>query len=218
MSDVPQSRDVGDIIRQHFQSGEFLSAFEAIYANAQNGGRVPWDDHAPNALLVEWLQREKRIGQGAPALVIGCGLGDDAEYLAAQGYDVTAFDISATAIQMCRERFPDSAVHYEVADLFALPDEWTNRFAFVLECRTIQALPWQMSRDAMTAIARCVKPEGELLVLCFGRQPDAERKGIPWPLSKSELAFFQTLGMKEISFEETDRGRTTFRVLYRKEG
>jgi len=216
MSDSSQPRHVGDIIRQHFQSGEFLSAFEAIYANARNGGLVPWDDHAPNPFLIEWIQREMRRGDNAPALVIGCGLGDDAEYLAAQGYDVTAFDISATAIQMCRERFPDSPVHYEVADLFALPAGWANRFAFVLECRTIQALPWQMSDDAMTAIAGCVKPEGELLVLCFGRAPEAERKGIPWPLSKSELAFFQTLGLIETSFEEIDRGRKMFRVVYRK--
>jgi SAM-dependent methyltransferase len=216
VSDSPQPRDVGDIIRQHFQSGEFLSAFEAIYANAQHGGRVPWDDQAPNPLLVEWIQREKRAGHHAPALVIGCGLGDDAEFLSSRGYDVTAFDISATAIQMCRERFPDSTVHYEVADLFALPDDWANRFAFVLECRTIQALPWQMSNDAMTAITRCVKPGGELLVLCFGREPDAERKGIPWPLSRSELAYFQTLGLTEIAFEEPDRGRRMFRVLYQK--
>ena len=216
MSDSPQPRDVGDIIRQHFQSGEFLSAFEAIYANAQNGGLVPWDDHAPNPLLIEWMQHEKRQGDKAPALVIGCGLGDDAEYLAAQGYNVTAFDISATAIQMCRERFPDSPVQYEVADLFALPADWADHFAFVLECRTIQALPWQMSHDAMTAIAGCVKPEGELLVLCFGRAPAAERKGIPWPLSKSELVVFQTLSLTEISFEEIDRGRKMFRVVYRK--
>lgn len=216
MSNSPQPRDVGDIIRQHFQSGDFLSAFEEIYANAQLGGRVPWAEHAPNPLLVEWFAHEKQSGQQAPALVIGCGLGDDAEYLAAQGYDVTAFDISATAIQMCRERFPNSPVHYEVADLFALPQDWSNRFALILESRTIQSLPWQMSEKAMTAIANCLKPEGELLVLCFGRKPDAERKGIPWPLSTAELDYFETLGLTEVSFEEIDHGRRMFRVLYRK--
>lgn len=40
----------------------------------------------------------------ARAVVIGCGLGDDAEYLASMGYEVTAFDISPTAIAMCHTR------------------------------------------------------------------------------------------------------------------
>ncbi len=214
MTDIPEPRDVGDILRQHFQSGDFQNAFEAVYANAQNGGLIPWDNRGPNPLLVEWIQREKRVGDKAPALVIGCGLGDDAEYLAARGYAVTAFDVSETAIQMCCERFPDSQVQYRVADLFALPAEWANHFAFVFEARTIQALPWQMSEDAMSAIARCLRPDGDLLVLCFRRAPQEDRKGIPWPLSTDELNFFKTLGLQEMSFEEALLNRPMFRVLY----
>lgn len=216
MSNAP--RNVSDIIRQHFQSGDILNAFEAVYANAQQGGDIPWDHKAPNPLLLEWFHREKQQGQGQPALVIGCGTGDDAEYLASQGYEVTAFDISATAIQLCLERHPQSRVHYEVADLFALPDSWKGQFAFVLESRTIQALPWQMSHDAMTAIAGCVRPGGHLLVLCFARlDPQAERKGIPWPLSTDELAFFETLALTQQSFETITGGeRPLFRVVYQR--
>ena len=68
----------------------------------------------------------------------------------------------------------------------------------------------------MTAIARCVRPGGELLVLCFGRPPGAERKGIPWPLSHTDLTFFETQNLKEMSFEAIERGRLLLRALYQK--
>ncbi len=44
------------------------------------------------------------------AVVIGCGLGADAEYVASLGFDTTSFDISGTAIRLARQRFPGSAV------------------------------------------------------------------------------------------------------------
>ena len=52
----------------------------------------------------------ENLWNGKKALKIGCGLGDDAEYLTETGMEVTAFDISETAIRWCHERFPDSRV------------------------------------------------------------------------------------------------------------
>ena len=43
---------------------------------------------------------------------------DDAEALATQEYQVTAFDISPTAIAWCRERFPNTTVNYWSFDYF----------------------------------------------------------------------------------------------------
>ena len=56
--------------------------------------------------------------------MVACGLGDDAEALAAAGWRVTAFDISPAAIAWCRERFPASPVDYQVQDLSAVPSSW----------------------------------------------------------------------------------------------
>ncbi len=72
---------------------------------------------------------------------IGCGLGDDAEQLSRWGFATTAFDISPTAIQECRARFPKSAVSYVVASRLAMPDEQWDAFHLVFESCTLQALP-----------------------------------------------------------------------------
>lgn len=55
--------------------------------------------------LVHWLV--KNLGEGLSAVVVGCGLGDDAEALAAAGFAVTAFDVSGSAIAWAKERFPN---------------------------------------------------------------------------------------------------------------
>ena len=209
-----------DYIKEAFQTGDYLGWFEKVYADAANAnGAVPWAIKDANPLLTAWVERQRTdITAGAAAIVIGCGLGDDAEYLAAQGYRVTAFDISQSAIDACKRRFSQSSVDYQVADLFKLPDAWAASFNFVFESRTVQSLPWHMAAPAIEAIARLVAPGGSLLVVCHGREPSESKQGIPWPLSREELAHFTAQGLTEKRFEEFEGNpaKRHFRVTYRK--
>jgi hypothetical protein len=68
------------------------------------------------------------------------GAGPGEFFAVGAGRRVAAFDISPSAIAMCKTRYPDSAVDYRVADLFAPPDEWRRGFDLVYECNTIQIL------------------------------------------------------------------------------
>lgn len=73
--------------------------FEALYMEAGNDyAVVPWADLAPNPNLVDWSIAQGLKGAGKTALVVGCGYGDDAEFLAELGFEVVAFDVSPTAI------------------------------------------------------------------------------------------------------------------------
>ena len=57
-----------------------MAWFEELYAQVESSGRsvVPWADLEANPNLVAWLDREQLDGAGKSALVVGCGLGDDA--------------------------------------------------------------------------------------------------------------------------------------------
>ena len=193
--------------------------FETLYAESQGDTTlVPWAKLAPHPYLVEWLEGDRTPGDGRSALVIGCGLGDDAEALNAQGFQVTAFDISPTAIAWCEQRFPNSDVTYLVADLFALDPTWSGKFDFIFECRTIQALPLNVRSNVLAAIAPLVAPGGTLLVVTRLRDTDAEPDGPPWALSDRELHEFSTLGLSEIdrnTFIESDTV-TQVRIEYRR--
>lgn len=210
-------KDVGGMIRAAWDRGEPAGWFERVYENAHEGqGRIPWAKMQPDPQFVAWAERVQLTGDGARALVIGCGLGDDAEALAARGFAVTAFDISPTAIAWCKERFPHSTVDYRVADLFAAPEAWAGDFAFVLENRTVQALPFQLAEQSIRRIAGFVAPGGRLLVLCHGREAHEPARGIPWPLSRTELAHFEAAGLEEAHFEDFIDGLRRFLVVYRR--
>ena len=179
-----------------------LPAFEEIYARAgQDFGAIPWAALAANPALVSWLDQQPSP-PGDHALVIGCGLGDDAEEAARRGYRVTAFDLSPTAIRHCHERFPRSAVDYHVADLFHLPARWNEAFSLVVEIRTLQSLPLPQRADAAAAIAATVRPGGQVFVRCLARDDGEPPVSRPWPVSRGELRRFIKAGLREAEFAD----------------
>jgi 2-polyprenyl-3-methyl-5-hydroxy-6-metoxy-1,4-benzoquinol methylase len=180
--------------------------FERVYAAAEAGEAVvPWDHHEPAPALVSWARACGLNGARRRALVVGCGLGDDAEFLAGLGFSVVAFDISATAIEAARRRWPGSPVAYEQADLFAAPPEWARGFDFVLEDATVQALPESVRPRAIRAIAEFVGPGGALLAIARARRDDEPARELPpFTLLRAELESFGDFGLTVVRLDLAD--------------
>jgi SAM-dependent methyltransferase len=182
--------------------GDPLGWFEDLYSRAgEDTSIIPCADLMPNPNLVDWLNQRGSAASGL-ALKVGSGLGDDAEELARRRYGTTAFDISKSAVARSRARFPNSTVSYVVADLFSAPSEWHLKFSFVLESYTLQVLPPDLRADAIRCISSFVAPGGALLVIARGRESNEPEGEMPWPLTKEELALFQTHGLNETSFDD----------------
>ncbi len=155
--------------------------------------KVPWAEGRPTAALVSWLNAEAagRVRPGSRAIVIGCGLGDDVIELLNRGYDATGFDISPTAIDWARTRFPAHANAFNVGDLLALPSRFRHRFEFIAECCTLQSIVPAAREQAVAAIASLLGPRGVLVTIAHGRDENELLEtvhGPPWPLTRSELA------------------------------
>jgi SAM-dependent methyltransferase len=206
------------LAQQYIADGKPLDWFEVLYANAQGDETlISWADMEPNPNLTVWAEREKLTGAGKRALVVGCGLGDDAEYLARLGFTVTAFDVAPTAIDWCKTRFAGSAVQYQTRDVLKVPESWYGQFDFIFEAYTLQVLPPDLRTQAMDQIVRCLAPEGTLLVIARGREVDDDPGAMPWPLTREELGRFHELGLKEVTFEDyLDDDTRRFRVEYQK--
>ncbi len=209
--------------------GDATGWFDVLYRHADGDlSAIPWADQVANEHLVQWLETKPRAELGRRALVVGCGLGDDAEHLAAIGLDVTAFDISPEAVAWCRRRFPASRVSYQQADLLAppveftlaLPAEVTGAFDFIFEAYTLQSLPVALRQKAMTQLAGFVAPGGTLLVVARGRDDAEPLEQMPWPLSREELAPFTAAGLEIVSFEDYFDSEASpvrrFRVTFRR--
>ncbi len=182
--------------------GEPTAWFEQLYAGAADASAISWADLEANPSMVEWLRREAISGSGRRALVVGCGLGDDAEALARHGFEVVAFDISPTAISWAMRRFPDSDVRYVVADALALPVEWRGGFDLVLEANTLQVLPAKLRPVVAAQISACLRPGGALLAIARGREPDEPEGRMPWPLTRDELSSLFGIELHEERMED----------------
>ena len=205
MSD-PARADFRQLSTEFYDRGDYTGWFEALYDRADgNLDAIPWAaraERAVNPWLVAWLDRRQVRGDNRSCLVVGCGLGDDAEYLARLGFQVTAFDISSTAIAWCQQRFPSTQVHYRVVDLFSPPPEWQHYFDLVIEIYTIQALPAQIRPEAIAKIGAFVAADGNLVVICRGRNPEDPCENLPFPLTQQELTAFELTGLQQIGFED----------------
>jgi SAM-dependent methyltransferase len=177
--------------------------FERLYAAADRGqGAMPWDTGAPHQLLASWVEEREVAGEERRALVVGCGLGRDSEYLAGLGFAVVAFDFSTTAIAAVRRRFPGSPVRYQVADLLDPPAGWRGAFDLVLESLTVQSLPRQLRPAAIARVRELVAPGGTLLVIAAvkGERPDPPEG--PWPLTRAEVRSFAADGLELVRLQD----------------
>jgi SAM-dependent methyltransferase len=193
--------DVRRLSGEAARDGDPTSWFERLYADAAQGHAiVPWDRRAPHPLLVDWVERQPAAS--GLTLVVGSGLGDDAAFLAAHGYRVIAFDISRSAIESARRRFPTSPVDFRIADLLNPPAEWRQHFDLVVETYTTQSLPVRLRPTVVLHVGRFVAPGGKLVVLAVARDVDEAVDGPPWPLSRADIESFAVEGLEVLSLDE----------------
>jgi SAM-dependent methyltransferase len=205
-----------------YLQGDYTGWFETLYAEANGDfNAIPWADRGINYWLKDWIEKSEISWVNCGVLVVGCGLGDDAEYLAGLGAKVTAFDLSPTAIDWCHQRFPDSQVDYQVVDLFTAPIDWVQSFDLIIEIYTIQALPPNIRPTAIDLIGDFVAPNGKLLVVCRGREPEEICESLPFPLTQDELTKFTENGLTQVSFEDfidtlEPNSPRRFRIVYQR--
>lgn len=193
-----------------------LEWFEALYKEADGdpelipwGGKKsaansseknPWAHGQARLPLLEWLKRPeheewmKGVNKKRLALDVGCGLGANAIALQNAGYQVTAFDISETAVKWAAENAKDLPIEWRTENLLNMPKDWHGKFDLVSETFTIQALYGEERQAAIKALTELVAPNGKLLIICRGRPDDKIPEHPPLPLSPAELEKVEEFG------------------------
>jgi SAM-dependent methyltransferase len=174
-------------------SPEALARFEQVYAEADaahDRARIPWDNGRASPALVRWLDHEapSLLRCGARVAVVGCGLGHDARELMQRGFEVTAFDVSPTAVKWAKSLDPANAPCYFRADVLQPPPRWLQRFDLVVEVNTLQSVPPEFQPALFDAIARLVGMNGLLLVVCRAAEmtPNSDESP-PWAITEASL-------------------------------
>jgi 2-polyprenyl-3-methyl-5-hydroxy-6-metoxy-1,4-benzoquinol methylase len=107
---------------------DLASRWDDQYRTRKN----PWDTGRPDRAL-QRIVEEARITP-CRTLELGCGRGANAVFLAQQGFDVTAVDVSQVALDTARvrARSASATVRFLQADVLELP-ELGPPFAFVFD-------------------------------------------------------------------------------------
>lgn len=185
------------------ERGDPTGWFEKLYAAGESGEvTMAWDRSDPHPLLAEWTAREGLVGAGQRAVVVGAGLGADAEHVAALGFETMAFDLSPTAVRTAQARNPGSTVGYRVADLLDLPPDWQRGFDLVVEIFTVQAVPRDLRDQMVAAVSDLVSPGGTLVAIQAVLDPQDDGSGPPWPLTREEIGSFARHGLREVEVEQ----------------
>jgi SAM-dependent methyltransferase len=156
--------------------------FDALYRGESPAEGVPamtsppWDTKAPKESVIGW--QTAGLVRGF-VLDIGCGLGDNAIYLAQQGHEVTGLDISPTALTTAARRAADAGVdvRFAVADATKLEGH-VEAFDTVIDSGMFHCLDENGKRSYAAALHRATRPGARLLLSCFSdANPDDEQ----WP-------------------------------------
>jgi 2-polyprenyl-3-methyl-5-hydroxy-6-metoxy-1,4-benzoquinol methylase len=141
--------------------------WEAIYSSRSRQllGPLQWESERPVRALVELFDRPGF--QPHTVLELGCGDGVNAVFMAGRGCAVTAVDISATAIEMAREKQRDAGVDVEFAEGDAFELETPGEpFDFVFDRGMLHHLPVFQFEDYKDLVADRLSPGGLFHLIC----------------------------------------------------
>lgn len=140
------------------------ASWEATYAGAPDPLALPWGTERLDADMAAWVDAS-RLPRGARALDIGTGPGTAAIHLARLGFQVTAFDISATAIAQAQRRAGALPIDWQVADVFQA--SFPQPFDLALDRGVFHVFPDELRGPYVERVAAWVRPKGYFLLKTF---------------------------------------------------
>ena len=148
-----------------------MGAGETGFDDAYDG-TPPWDIGRPQREVVRLAEAGKITGD---VLDVGCGTGENALWLADQGYTVCGLDASPRAIEKAERKATERGVDatfltHDAFDLGALD----RRFDTVVDCGLFHVFSGEERVSTYTTELHTVlRPGGRCYVLGFtGREPD----------------------------------------------
>jgi 2-polyprenyl-3-methyl-5-hydroxy-6-metoxy-1,4-benzoquinol methylase len=147
--------------------GEKAGKWEAVYAPRAQGlvGPLQWESDQPVRALVDLFDRPRF--RPRRVLELGCGDGVNAVFMASRGCEVTAIDISATALRMAEDKRRAAGVEiaFLEGDVFATVPP-TEEYDFIFDRAMLHHLQVFSFEDYKELVADHLVDEGYFHLIC----------------------------------------------------
>ena len=186
--------------------------WDRYFAEAeQSGVPPPWESDVVFSALPRIVQENL---PGGSAIELGCGASATSVWLAANGFDVTAVDISELALSRARRIYPASRVEWQLADIldeaFAL--QHAGKYDLVFDMQCFHCLREVDENAAAAVIEKLLIPGGIAVVVCGASVEGEQARGPPRVARDDFLRpFVSMLKLSVVSFE---LGRFNSTVFY----
>jgi len=140
------------------------------------------------------------------ALDLGTGPGTQAIALAQRGFQVTATDLSATAIQKAQRLAQEKGLDISWKQDDILNSTLNQEFDFVLDRGCFHVFPPERRPDYMQVVVNLIKPQGYLLLKCFSHletRPEGPYRFTPDEIKEIFGGQFNVLSVKETVYHGT---------------
>ncbi len=199
-----------------------LQRWDSAY---RDGRRPPWDTGRPSTELKKVI--ESGVIRPCRAVVLGCGTGTNAVYLAGQGFDVTGIDIAPTALRRAGEKAQEAGVEirWVHADVLALPP--LEPFDFIFDRGCYHGVRRQSAAAYLDTLRRLSRPGTRVLILAGNASEPPPHSGPPRvtetelrvELASPETSPFEIERLETTHFDATDaseKGALAWSLLLRR--
>lgn len=166
---------------------------------------TPWDAKKPDSHLTDLVA--DKIVQPCRMLELGCGTGTNAIWLAEQGFEVTATDLSETALKLARAKEGSSLCNFIYEDFLKKPVPGTD-FKFIFDLGCFHGLGRKEDRELFARKAtECLVDEGLWLSICGST--DGPEFGPPrlsaFDITVAAEPCFEILSLKATELDEVEK-------------
>ena len=171
-------------------------------------GNLPWNIERPDYNLVNTVEGEP-IPVGT-VLDVGCGTGDNALWLAKNGFKVTGIDYSRTAIEMATSKSSEARVGVNFLTLDILKDKIPGGpFSFVFDRGCFHSFDTKAERKIYSKNVSSLLMPGGLWLSLIGNFDDGRLDVGPPKRSAEEIAagvepYFEIQYLKAGRFDSND--------------
>jgi len=172
--------------------------WEQLYRN-QDVESMPWFNPELDLDLDEALTNLNL--QTGTALDLGTGPGTQAMALAERGFEVTATDLSETAIEKALAKAKEKSLDISFRQDDILNSKLDQKFDFVLDRGCFHVFPPEQRQNYIRVVDSLIKPKGYLFLKCFSQLET--REAGPYRFTPEEIKEIFSSRFKVNSVKET---------------